>query len=172
MSQPPCILADECRTGSAGVLCNYRHGLTLTFIEAKLWVWPWRKTWWEGKLSDAFPLMWQDGKTGTLYMPDRHEARTDLGSIPPPLRSLFPADEAPYAYYCHDSAYRHGGLWVADSLDGAWTFRPMTRADVDRLCLLDMLEAGGVGWCRRHIIYRHVRWYGGAAWSPVAPPAP
>jgi hypothetical protein len=28
----------------------------------------------------------------------------------------------PYAYYTHDSGYRHGGLWVAETLDAPWTW--------------------------------------------------
>ena len=169
MSVSPSILPDEVLQGRAGILCNYRHGLSLHYIETQRWGRLWRKTWWEGQLSLYFPLMWQSTATGRIYMPDRHEQRTDLGSIPPPLQSLFPHTEAPYAYYCHDSAYRHGGLWTADTLDGPWTFATMDRAAVDKLCLLDMMEAGGIGWCRRHIIYRHVRMYGMFAWAPVPP---
>jgi hypothetical protein len=164
MTPPPIIRPDEVATCDRGTLCNYRHGLTLRFKNCRRWGWLWRKTYYEGTLSRRAPLMWQDA-AGVLYMPDRHERCTDLGSIPPPLRSMFPQDEAPYAYYTHDSAYRHGGLWTAPTLDAPWTFRTMTRRAVDDLCLSAMMEAGGVSAIRRGTIWSQVRLWGWAAWT-------
>ena len=40
----PLILPDECREGKRGILCNYRHGLALHYIETQRWGRLWRKT--------------------------------------------------------------------------------------------------------------------------------
>jgi len=161
----PRILDSECASTRRGSLLNFRSGLTLRFLRCERWGLVWRKTYWEGRLSPRYPLMWQDAKAGRLYMPDRHEQETDLGSIPPPVTSLFPSVEAPYAYYMHDSAYRHGGLWTAETLDGVWRFCPMARAEADDMCLSAMLEAGGVSAIRRGTIWSQVRLWGWAAWK-------
>jgi len=161
----PRILDSECASTRRGSLLNFRSGLTLRFLRCERWGLLWRKTWWEGRLSPRYPLMWQDARTGRLWMPDRHEQETDLGSIPPPVRSIFPQDEAPYAYYPHDSAYRHGGLWTAETLDGEWTFKKLSRSEADDMCLSAMLEAGGVSAARRAIIWSAVRSFGWAAWK-------
>ena len=167
----PLIRPDEVLACSRGVLINFRHGLTLNYLETTRWGLLWRKTWWEGQLDPVTPLMWQD-EDGRYWMPDRHEARTDLGSIPPPVQSWFPATEMPYAYYTHDSGYRHGGLWVAETLDGEWRFQRLSRARLDDMCLSAMPEAAGIWACRRGVIWGAVRAFGWAAFRTANGRAP
>jgi hypothetical protein len=158
------IRPDEVAACDRGVLVNFRHGLTLNFLETERWGYFWRKTWWEGQLDPITPLMWQDAD-GRYWMPDRHEARTDLGSIPPPIQSWFPPTEMPYAYYFHDSGYRYGGLWVAETLDGEWRFERLSRSRLDDMCLSAMPEAAEVVACRRGTIWGAVRMFGGSSYA-------
>jgi hypothetical protein len=163
------VLPDEILQCKDGVLLNYRRGLTLNWLAVEPWCGLWKKVYWEGQVHPRHPLMWEDRKTGLLYMADKHRARTDLGSIPPPVQQYFPPAEAPYAYYPHDSGYKDGGLWVAPSLDAPWTFKAMSRKELDVMCLCNMLHAGGMSLPRRSVVYSSVRTCGWSAWNPKNP---
>jgi hypothetical protein len=114
----------------------------------------WRKTIWEFCLIYPAPLTWEDGNG--FWQPDRHEAETDLGTVPPPLRGLFPHDEFPRSYCFHDSACGHGGLYHSDSLTGEFTFRKVSRTMADRM-LRDMVRVEGNGTVRRWPVWVGVR---------------
>lgn len=75
---------------------------------------------------------------------------TDLASTPRIIWSLYP----PFGLYTgaaivHDDAYTKG-LFVRSKCDAI---------------LLEAMEAEGVSWITRHIIYRAVRLFGWAAWN-------
>lgn len=163
------IIASETRECDRGTLYNFRHGLDLNFLESERWYLFWQKTWWEGRVNPETPLVWYDKRVKLYVMPDRHESRTDLGSVPPPTQGWFPPTEAPYAYYMHDSGYRYHGFWVCESLNGVWRFQRFSRYDVDEICLSAMLEAGGMADCRRKTIYGTVWTFGWSQWSDYKP---
>jgi hypothetical protein len=165
----PVILPDEVASCKRGKLLNYKHGLVLNWLEEERVCLFWRKTWWEAKIHDVHPLMWWDERLKRYCMPDRHEARTDLGSTPVWMQGIFPATEMPWAYYPHDSGYRWGGMWTAVTLDGEWTFTRMSRQTIDEMCLLAMPEAGGMSAIKRGTIYESVRLAGWACFKPKPP---
>ena len=160
------IVPEETRETDAGVLYNFRSGLTLTFLESeRAWL-LWRRTWWTGKVNPETPLMWYDKKTKLYYMPDLNVNRTDLGSVPPPAQNRFPPTEAPYGYYMHDTSYRCHGLYACDKFNGEFKLHRMARQPSDEMCLLDILEAGGMGpQYRRNIVYYSVRVGGSGPWK-------
>ena len=94
--------------------------------------------------------------TGVMLQPDRHMAETDLGSIPVPLQPFFPKDEFLLSYLFHDSAYKHGGLYVRKPGDADYTFEAMNRDDIDGLLRM-MIKAEGGGAIKRSLIYNAVR---------------
>jgi len=165
------ILPNEVKEIEVGSLVNYQTGLDLRFHHSERWGLLFTKTYWTAKLDHKHPLLWYDQKTKLWYSYGPHEPNIiiDLGSIPPPLQGLFPATEAPYAYFFHDCAYKFGGLWVASDLKSEWKFKKLSRSKIDRICLLDMMEAGGIPLWRRRIIWSQVRMYGWACWSPKSP---
>ena len=168
----PEVMEDDIAQGRCASILNIHRGLVLRYIRTERWCRFWPKTYWEATLDARFPLMLQRHSDGLLIMGDRHESETDLGSIPPPFRSWFPDTELPAAYYMHDSGYRYGGFWVAETLDAPWTFRRFDRATIDELCLLDAMEAGGVSTARRRTIHRCVRMFGSGCFKPTPPTRP
>lgn len=137
---------------------------------------PWGKLWliqhWEFMLAPgANGLAWDDGN-GWLWRPDRHEAETDLGSIPAPLRSIMQSTEAARSYVFHDSAYRYAGLWRSQSLTGDWQFFQLDRQRADTM-LRDMFVAEAIlmgerpARARRRaaIVYHAVRLFAGGPWA-------
>jgi hypothetical protein len=172
----PVILPDEVKCGKYGTLFNYRSGLELNWRRTENWCFLWKKIWWDSHVPALHPLMWQSAKTGLIYRPastrqleTRLHRLTDLGSIPPPLQSFFPPAEAPFAYFPHDVGYGCGGLWTSMFVDGPWRFTPMTRWELDDLCLRDILEAGGTSLPRRTVIYDCVRVGGTVNFCPTKP---
>ena len=111
------------------------HGYRLDCTRTTFWCWIWPVQHYEYSAGEPYPLTLEID--GQFLQPDRHVADTDLGSVPPPLRSLFPHTETPRAYVFHDSGYRYGGLWRAAALAGPYEFLPMDRDEVD-----DVLHVG------------------------------
>lgn len=105
---------------------------------------------------------------GNLYRPDNHFF-TDMGSVPKALQLLCPKwfakDRYPLSYIYHDSAYRHGGHWVA--APGNWHFIPMTRKQVDNV-LREMIILEGGGRANARTIWLGVRAGGWASWKKKA----
>jgi hypothetical protein len=128
------VLTDEIIRSDRGTLLNYRHGLTIVHLYTEKWgpFWPlkWSKDWFEVTLHRTHPALWQD-PTGRFWMSDKHIAKTDLGSVPPPLRGAYPHTEFPVAYVMHDDSYNHGFLWSAETLAGPWEKVAVTRKEAD-----------------------------------------
>lgn len=97
----------------------------------------WGRFWWKSvysfRLIPEHPLAFRD-REGNLWQVDRHEAETDLGSIPPPVSGFFPAAEWQLSYIYHDSACRHNGLWFkAKGSLGPFEFKALTRSEIDQM---------------------------------------
>lgn len=106
-------------------------GWELRYIENVRWGLLWSKAIYEFSLLQPSPLTWRD--EAGWWRPDQHEARTDLGSIPPPLRGALPHDQFPRSYVFHDSAWRHGGLWFAPTIFGPWGFCDLTKCEANAM---------------------------------------
>jgi len=122
-------------------------GYTLRFERREFWPWPrvwsvYRKTYWEFQLDQAKPLTFSH-QQGYYVQPDRHELETDLGSIPPPLRSLFPDTEFIRPYLLHDSAYTHHGMYMAHGPYAPFVFHAVDRAFADELLRVSIIADGG-----------------------------
>jgi hypothetical protein len=135
------------------------EGWNLTFQYVRSWLGLWTKTIYSFELLYPTPLTWGDARG--FWQPDRREDETDLGSIPPPLRGIMPHDQCIRAYCFHDSAWRHGGLWRADALDGVYRFQPLSVWDSNRM-LADWVEVEGFP-IRRHLVLFGVTL--GATWK-------
>jgi len=80
---------------------------------------------------------------------------TDFASVPRGLWNLFPKDgEYSPAAWIHDWLY-----WYQE-LNG----KPVERAQADAV-FLEGMEALGVGWVTRSVMYRAVRMGGGGPWA-------
>lgn len=157
------VRADEVAGTDRGTLVNFRHGYDLHWLRSERWGLFWSKAIHEFTLDPVSPLTWQD-RQGGYWQPDRHEMETDLGSIPPPLRSWFPQDQFEPAYCLHDSAYNHGGMYFSTRLDGPYEFREVSRRWSDDM-LADVIYCLG-GWApRRGLIWAAVRAGGWASFN-------
>ena len=168
------ILPNEILKSPRGTLLNYQRGISLRHIRTEKWglVWPlvWPKDWFEVTLHRTHPLLWLD-PSGKYWMANKHMAECDLGSIPPPLRSRYPATEFSAEYYFHDNVYNFKYLWTSMSLSGPWIKEPVSRKQGDSN-LSDMiyarqyaLNAGRVDVIRRGLIWACVRSLGWAAYD-------
>jgi len=119
-----------------------QDGFKLTWLRNEKWGFlRWSKSIWMFELDEEFPLMWYDGKY--YWQPNKNEAETDLGSIPPPLRGILPHDEFPRSFCIHDSACKKGGLWRSETGEaGTFVFTLLTMR-VANLMLKDMIKAEG-----------------------------
>jgi hypothetical protein len=136
-------------------------GYTLHEIDQQPWGWLWTKTVYDWQLDVAHPVMFQH-PDGRLIMTERHML-TDLGSIPPPLRSLpgCAADRFILPYCFHDGGYQDGGFWVSYDEGLTWIFEEWPRKDVDDLLHLMILcdPRPGTG-AQADIIWSQVRMWG------------
>jgi hypothetical protein len=118
---------------------------------------PWRKrTLYEYQADAQHPLTVQFAEHG-FVRPDRH-GFTDMGSVPEVAQLVVPKDLHLASFIIHDSGYREHGLYVSSTLDGLYTFAPLSRARVDRL-LREMLRAAGYPH-RARLVWAAV-WAGG-----------
>ena len=83
---------------------------------------------------------------------------SDLASIPRVFWRIAP----PWDAHCV-AAVVHDFIYVTGHCGGA-TQRPFTRKQAD-LLFLHMMEQAGVGWAKRHAMYRAVRMFGRGVWS-------
>lgn len=95
------------------------------------------------------PLTWEDNDG--YWRPDQHERETDLGSVPPPFSLVIPRDYAIKEFCTHDSAWRHMGLWWSRTMEGPYTFRPLSLAQSNDL-LWRQLPVSGCDPVRRRVI--------------------
>ena len=102
-------------------------------------------------LTESFAVTWErDGKEAIKFQV-RKGFTTDLASIPRVFRSLIP----------------QVGRHLQPSIAHDWTYEghtDLTRAEADRL-FLEGMEAVGVWWLRRKIMYTAVRTFGGGLWG-------
>lgn len=100
-----------------------------------------------------------------IYRPDNHFF-TDKGSVPRLVQTILPVwfDRAKYekSYAFHDSAYAHGGVWVA--VNGGWEFKKITRKQADTM-LRDMILLEDGGKANARLIYWGVRGGGFTSWQ-------
>jgi hypothetical protein len=102
------------------------------------------------------PIWWFDNNTPdplTLHHPDGYKLRpntrfkTDFGSVPFLAQTLCPGLFSSFrwrkTYPLHDSGYMEEGLWYAEEGEYEYTFRPMTRAEVDEVLDIGIKAEGG-----------------------------
>ena len=123
------------------------NGYKLKWLRNEFWPsksWPsiYRKAIREFRINEEHPLTYM-AQDGCLLQPDRHMAETDLGTIPPPLRGLFPHDEFERSHILHDSGYRYGGLYLAYGLEQPFIFCKMSRAFIDEVLIESIIADGG-----------------------------
>lgn len=150
-------------TGVGGSFLNV-DGYDLHRETVAPYLWVFRKTLFHFALDPAHPLTYRTAD-GDYVQPDRNFL-TDWGSTPATMQLVVPKDRF-IGYLFHDSAYCHKGLWFASHQDGPYTFHQLTRLAVDRLCLLDMIEADPCPprcW-EPGLIYGTVRTFGQVAWE-------
>ena len=123
----------------------------------------WGKEMYEFTNDDADPLTCC--VDGILYRPDHHY-KTDLGSVPRTFQFILPEyfakDRYVKSYLFHDSAYNHGGVWVA--VNGGWEFKAITRKQADEM-LRDMILLEGGSKANARLIYWGVRAGGRFSWQ-------
>ena len=71
---------------------------------------------------------------------------------------FIPKDSCLLSWIFHDSGYAKGGLYVSNT-GAEYIFHAMTRKELDDFMLMGM-EAEGLGWTKRQIVYYAVRWFG------------
>lgn len=124
----------------------------------------------EFRNSAEDPLTYES-QDGMLIRPDNHFI-TDLGSVPLTLQALIPAmfakDRWIRSFCNHDSAYLHGGYWLA--VAGGWKFSELTRRQADDM-LREMILAEGGGSITARLIWYGVRAGGWASWKRKVPPS-
>lgn len=101
------------------------------WIRQVSWGYFWKVDEWEYFANPDRPLTYI-APSGLEIQPDKHFF-TDFGSIPPPLMA-FPSLSRTrffHSYLFHDSGCRHKGLWMRDSCYGPFTFRKLTRLEMD-----------------------------------------
>ena len=101
---------------------------------------------------------------GKAWRPNRTFDKFDMGSVPLIFQGSVSPILCPEGFAAHDSGYEFWGLWEVMP-DGVEIFRDLPRAEVDRICLLDGLEASGVSLYTRHKVYAMVRLGGGGPWE-------
>ena len=87
---------------------------------------------------------------GWRLQSDRH-FQTDMGSIPKRLQRFLPKDKFLLSFSMHDSAYGHGGLFIAGQDDSEFVFWRMTRREIDDLFCLMLISEGCDPWPARAI---------------------
>lgn len=135
----------------------------------------WIGGWW-GKPKFEFtnsiqdPLTYDDGDI--MVRPDNH-FYTDKGSVPRIFQTILPIwfDRARFerAYIFHDSAFLHGGAWVATK-GGDFMFIEMTMKQANRY-LYDMVIAEGGSKGAARAIYSGVQMFGRFSWKRKIPHA-
>ena len=117
--------------------------------------------------DDADPLTCELGCR--LIRPDHHYL-TDLGSVPKTLQYICPKwfakDRYPRSYLFHDSAYKHGAIWIG--VPGGWKKVKATRKEVDQM-LYDMIILEGGSRANARTIWMGVRAGGWASFDKESP---
>ncbi len=102
-------------------------------------------------LQNSFTVTWNRPGKELVKFKVQEGFSTDFASIPRAFRSIIPqVGKHIQPAIAHDWAYE-------DNTD-------LTRAEADRL-FLEGMEAVGVWWLRRRLMYLAVRAFGGALWG-------
>jgi len=104
---------------------------------------------------------------GTAYRPDKHFFN-DGASVPPLLHCLIEPEGMEFSAILHDSAYEHKGLWVRALGEEVFTFRKMSRSEVDSL-LRQMVVAEGRTESEGRAIHAAVFVAGWVPWYSKSP---
>jgi len=112
-------------------------------------------------LDPVNALTWRYAN-GVEVQPNKHMAETDRGSTPKCVHALYPPDRFLLSFFFHDSGAKDGGLFVRMPGETLFTFRKMTRAEVDSFLLLGVPAEGGTRFDKQ-AIYWPVR---GFSWIP------
>jgi len=130
------------RPGSAFINAAEGKGWDLHWLRVERWGWFWSKAIYEFSLVYPDALTWHDG-LGGYWRPDQLESETDLGSIPPPLRGIISHDRFIIPFCFHDSAWKHGGLWWATSIEGPYQFVAMSTSTANDMLMMWIYDRGG-----------------------------
>ena len=95
------------------------------------------------------PLIYENEKFKVTLLPG---LKTDGASIPKVMWTLIGSPMM--------------GRYVGPALihDGLYASKLITRREADDL-FMDMMVESKVGWLKRHLIHKAVKWFGGAAWA-------
>lgn len=118
---------------------------------------------WRFTTNEEKPLL-LELTSGVLIMPN-YVFDTDLGSIPLPLRFLFPKDEFPVPYALHDDEYDRHGVYACESGSTEFSFVPTDRAGADRRLRRNIISICGGRSSRADSIYLGVRLGGLVPWA-------
>ena len=142
---------------------NLEGGCSFTkdHVEWKYFIFP--QTIWRFKLNRETPLI-IELENGTQIMPN-YNYTTDLGSIPIPLRPIFPVGEFPIAYALHDDEYNRHGLFVKFKGETNFAFLDTKRLGADDRLRRNIRVIGGGSKLRAGSIRRAVRIGGGIPWK-------
>jgi hypothetical protein len=99
-------------------------GYNLRHIRDERWGFFWYKSIYEFTLVEETPLTLVTDEG--YFQPDRHQAETDLGSVPPPLHGIISPTHFRLEYLFHDNIVSKGGLWFCKVLDGVYGFKEIT----------------------------------------------
>lgn len=130
-----------------------KKSYTLTKVADKPWGWLWNVTEYEVK---TFGLLWQaaDG----LQVKPFPEYISDGCSTPPPMWNMPSLDPDRFLLtgLFHDGGCKYGGLLIKDVCEKEFTFRRLTRLDLDNYLRLWVGAEGGNA-VQRWLYYRGVR---------------
>ena len=109
------------------------------------------------------PLLYS-AANGKLYRAPRG-GTTDGLSVPAAVQMVIPAvgDADWWSGVIHDSAYRNQLQVWSDAADD-WVLANLVQATADNL-ILEAMESQGVGYFKRHTIYRALRMFGAIAFK-------
>jgi hypothetical protein len=122
---------------------------------------------WRFEVNKAQPLM-IELVNGVFVMPN-YVFTTDLGSIPLPLRIIFPSDEFPPAYALHDDEYNRHGVFARGPGDKEFYFVSTDRRGADQRLYKNIMSICKGSAKRAFDIYLGVRLGGGHPWKNGTP---
>jgi hypothetical protein len=122
---------------------------------------------WHFEINKKDPLV-IELDNDVCIMPD-YSFDTNLGSIPIPLRIIFPKDEFPLEYALHDDEYNRHGIFVRWPGAKSFVFVSTDRAGADRRLRKNILFISQAKKPRAEDIYLGVRIGGGIPWKMGAP---
>jgi hypothetical protein len=105
----------------------------------------WYKPLWEVGNRTRDPLTYHD-PNGFKLRPN-HSFVTDFGSVPFIAQAIIPRIFSSFrwrkSYTFHDSGFMEKGLWYAEEGSDEWSFKPMTRRELDNYLPVWIRAEGG-----------------------------